>query len=260
MSEEVNGVYKIVDMDEIETNPYQPRTVFNDASIEEMAASIEQHGIIQPIVVREQNGKYEIIAGERRYRGARKAGLKHVPVIVREVGDGEMLQLALIENIQREDISAVDKARGMKRLMDEFGFNQRQVGELLGMSRPTIANTLRLLDLPDEIVEALHKKLIAEGHARTLSYIKSESLRNAILKRVVEKRISVRETERLIKAVGSIEAKVIKEELNADEQVVVDRFRDHFGTKVDIEKGGFGGAIRIEYYDDEDLKRICDLI
>ena len=254
--------YKLVDIELLHRGKYQPRTKFNDSSIQEMATSIERHGILQPILVRPMNGMYEIIAGERRFIGAQRAGMTQVPVIIKEVDDQETLQIALIENIQREDISVVDKANGIKRLLTEFSFTQRQIGEMLGMSRPAVANTLRLLDLPTNILDALHDKRITEGHARSLIFIKDDARRNAVLKRIVEKRISVRETEQLVKriAMPTEDADGNYEMMSGLEIQALERLREFFGTKIKITKMGDGGRIEIEYYGEEDLERICDVL
>jgi len=263
-----------VNVDKLEPNPYQPRQNMDDESLEELTLSIETHGIVQPVVVRRTDDPdvYQIIAGERRWRAARRAGLQTIPCIIQDADDEKTLELALVENLQREDLGPLETAHALQYLIQEFGLTQEQIAEQLGRSRSAIANTLRLLELPQPIKEALAEGRITQGHARALLALADEPERMmAVFAQVEEEGLTVRDTEALVKRAE--ETDEIEEEAGesiapptpqpTDPHIeeVKRRLRDRLGTKVTIlprSKGG--GTIHITYHDAEDLDRILSLI
>jgi len=250
---------KQVEVERIRPNPFQPRTDFDSSAIESLKSSIVKYGVLEPLLLREvEKGEYEIIAGERRYIASLKAGLKTVPALIRKTTDAEMLELALIENLHREDISPIDRARGFKKLIDDFGFTQNQISQVLGMSRPAIANTIRLLDLPCEIQDALHRKEISEGHARAILLIKDDRAREFALKRIITGRLSVREAEELAKAIKNSKEKKSMTLHSDMEKKIIQELQERLGTKVHINKSGNCGKIEIEFYCEEDFQRIIE--
>lgn len=253
-----------LEIEKIEPNPFQPRTVWDPEKLEEMAVSIMQVGIVQPLLVRRYNGGYQLIAGERRFRGAQKAGLTTVPVIIREASDEEMLKLALIENLHRDDMSPIDRASGFRDLMDKFNMTQKVLAEVFNLSRPAIANTVRLLDLDEEIKAALHNKQLTEGHARALLSLRNPADRISFFKRIVSSNLSVRESEELSKKIRSHYRKRIADSKNQrrtiHEDRLIDELRMKFGTKINILNDGGMGKIEIEFYSDEDFDRIIDTL
>jgi len=253
---------RYVDIDSIKQNPFQPRTHIDPDGIEEMAASIRKFGVLQPLLVREcEDGTFELIAGQRRVEGSRVAGISQVPVIVKNATDTEMLEMAIVENLHREDMSPIDKAMGFKRLITRFNLTQNQISNLLGISRPAIANTLRLLDLPDNIKNALHEKMITEGHARALLLIKDPEKRSIALKRIVNGNMSVREAEKISKifANGSKGKNGYeKEKISLEESDFIERLREKLGTRVSLKRTKDGGKIEIEFYSDEHFQRIAE--
>lgn len=248
---------------DISTNSHQPRTKFNDESLEELADSIRQHGVISPLIVRPSAEGYELIAGERRLRASQLAGLKEVPVIVRTVSAQESLEIALIENIQREDITAIECAFAYKSLADEFGLSQEQIASRVGKSRAAITNTLRLLKLPAVIQDALREGLLTEGHARALLSVESAIKQEALFERILAEGLSVRETERLskfadIQRAGSQPGKPKDKDPNT---LQLERgLSEYFGSEVTLKQEKQGGKIAIDYYSDEDLQRILDIL
>ena len=251
-------------MERIVPNPFQPRTVFDQGKLEEISASIKQVGIIQPLVVREHDGQFQLVAGERRYRGAKMAGLNKVPVVVKIVTDEEMLQLALIENLHRDDLSPIDKALGFKDLILKFGITQKKISEIFSLSRPAVANTLRLLDLDEEIKKALHSKQITEGHARALLGIKDRTMRERALRRILNYGLSVRESEELSRRINKSQQMHLdmqsREPRTIHEHKVLQQIQMELGTKVTIQRKNGAGKIEIEFYSEEDLSRIIDCL
>ncbi len=251
-----------VPIEDITPNPFQPRTEFNEEAINVLCSSISKHGIIEPIILRRKpDDHFEIIAGERRYLAAKKIGLREVPAIVRNSTDSEMLEIAMIENLHREDMSSIDKAKGFKRLIDEFRYTQNQIAQIMGMSRSAVANTLRLLDLPQIIQDALHRKEITEGHARALLCIKDQQSREMALKRVIMGGMSVRDAEDLSRLIEKNSRSNNSAKTNvADiaELRLIEELQEKLGTKVHITKNGICGKIEIEFYSDEDLERIIE--
>lgn len=262
-SERVNVVLD-VPVNHIRANPYQPRTEFDEERLKELAESIKQHGLIQPLTVRYLGEKrFELISGERRLRAAKLAGMDEIPAYIREADDEQSMAFALIENIQREDLSALEVALAYKRLLEEFEYTQAQVAEKVGKSRVTVTNMLRLLTLPDFIQSALKKELISMGHARALVAVESEHNQKKLLKQAIAHEWSVRQIEEAVRDLSAPSAKrkktppVPRDPFYAD---IESRLRKKFSTKVELKPGKNGGEIKIEYYTDEDLERLLNLI
>jgi ParB family chromosome partitioning protein len=249
-------------IDAIAPNPVQPRSVFQADRLEELADSIRANGIIQPLIVRRHGDAYQIVAGERRWRAARLAGLTEVPVMVQDVADPRMLELALIENIQREDLNPIELAMAFQRMATELGLSHDEIGQKTGKERTTITNSLRLLQLPPELQSMIAAKQLSAGHARALLKFEDEQLQREIAKRCIAEGWSVRQIEEFTrpKAVG---AKAAKPDAPLDPNVkfALSELERALGTKVRIiEARGGKGRIEIEYYSSEDLSRIYDLI
>ncbi len=252
-------------IEEISPSRYQPRKGFDAAKLDELAASIKEKGIIEPLIVRKGERGYELIVGERRWRAAQRAGLREVPVIVREVSTGEALELALIENLQREDLNPLEEAEAYKRLMEEFHYTQEELAKRIGKDRTTVANAVRLLKLPQEIKAYLADETISSGHARAFLGLDTPEEQKAACAKVIKKALSVRETERLVKRVHAQRSKrdaAIKP--GSDEELhlgyLEEMLRKFLGTKVRIPKRGRRGRIEIEFYSEEDLERIVEII
>lgn len=254
-----------VSIDSIEPNRKQPRTHFDEEALASLAQSIKDHGVLQPIVVRPlAEGRYELIAGERRWRASRLAGLKTVPILVRAAGNKAALELALIENIQREDISPLECARAYRQLIDEFGLTQEQVAERVAKSRSGIANTLRLLNLPANALQALEDGKITEGHARAILAIEDPAWRESILQRVLKEGLSVREVEQAAYGPnhkpGRIKVKKMPPAKNPDVVQLEEALSTLLMSPVKIDKSGVGGKISVEFYSDDDLDRILEVL
>lgn len=248
-----------VEVERIAANSLQPRGWFDEAKIDELAASVREQGILQPLVVRHRGNGYELIAGERRLRAAVKAGLKTVPVIVREANDHEALQLALVENLQREDLNPVEEARAFERLHGEFGWKQDEIADRVGKSRSTVANSMRLLALPRELQQEIAHGRLSMGQARALLSLERDSLILAAAREVMTKELSARETERLVRRLKSDKRKR-KETGTADPDIrsVTEKLQRWLGTKVRLlhRAKSAKGKIEIEYYSLADLERI----
>ena len=259
-----------VDVDRLAPSDYQPRTMMNTARLDELAASIRANGVIQPIVVRKTADGYRIIAGERRWRAAQKAGLTRVPVVVKEVtgpdAQGRLLQMALIENIQREDLNAIEEAKAYRRLADEFSLTQDAIAAAVGKDRATIANTLRLLKLPDELQNDLSAGALTMGHARAILALASEALQVRVAREVKTRGLSVRETEALVKAalegreVGGPTPRAARPVVPPDvhTRAAEERLKIHLGTRVRIVRKGKGGRIEIDFTSEDELIRIFE--
>lgn len=259
----------MIDVAAIRRNPDQPRKVFDSAALDELRASIERHGVLQPIQVRRDGSGFEIISGERRWRAARSAGHSEIPAVVRDdVDDGFSLELAIVENVQRQDLDPLEKARGYRALMERVGLTQEQVAGRLGVSRSAVANHLRLLDLPDPALEAIAEGLITMGHAKALLSGKSQKAILAALGDVVRKGLSVRETESLLQARGAASgaksAAVSQDSLEPVAPWVGElesRLREALGAKVTLRNGPrYRGSITIEYAGREDLERLVETL
>lgn len=258
--ESATGVLRIP-VEEIEPNPRQPRRDFDEKSLEELSTSIKIHDIVQPITVsRLTGGRYRLISGERRLRAAKKAGLKDIPAYIRQTDDNELLELALLENLQREDLNAIEISLSYKRMMEELNFTQEQVAERMGKDRSTVANFIRLLKLPPDIQVAVRKGEISMGHARALINIDSVDKQLYIYDEIREKGLSVRQTEALVRSLykekGAVK-KQVKSSLPAGFQRIEDKLASHFGTRVKLKHGKKNnGTITFEYYSNDELHKL----
>jgi ParB family chromosome partitioning protein len=252
-----------VEIDRIDPNPYQPRQHLEQGKIQELARSLAQEGVMQPLVVRRVGSRYQLIAGERRWRAARLAGLARVPAIIRDVEEDRLLELALIENIQREDLNPMEEAGAYKRLVSELGLSQEQVAEKVGKDRSTIANLLRLLRLPEPIRDAIGRQELSPGHARPLLALKESRAQIQIAKEIVEQGLSVREVERQVKAVlapPKAEKKKQSARTDPNTRAAEDRLRRALGTRVRIARKGKGGTLEISFYSEQELGRIYEIL
>jgi ParB family chromosome partitioning protein len=243
-----------IDPDRIEANPYQPRQRFEAAALQELAGSIREHGVVQPVVVaRVGDDRYRLIVGERRLRAARLAGLERIPALVKDAGDRQSLELALIENIQRADLNPLEEAGAYQRLIDDFGLKQQEVAARVGKSRTAVANTLRLLSLPDFLKVAVNEGRVSEGHARALLGLSDEKAQRRILTRIESQGLTVRQVETLVREAANPErrALVIKD---PNVEAVESELRRSLGTKVSLRPGRRGGKIIIEYFSDDDFQ------
>ncbi|MDI3533958.1 MAG: ParB family transcriptional regulator, chromosome partitioning protein [Thermosediminibacterales bacterium] len=253
-----------IKISKIRPNEFQPRKDFDEDKLDELAASIKEHGIIQPIVVRPKDGFYEIVAGERRWRAAQKNKLETVPAIVKEFSDIEMMQIALIENLQREDLNPIEEAMAFKTLMNEFNMTQETLSKKIGKSRSVIANSIRLLNLPKELQLMLSKGQLTSGHARALLSIENPEEQINLAKQIVENGLTVRDVEKLVKKPKSGDVKSlkrrIKKKTDPDCLQIEEKLKRFLGTQVKISNKKNRGKIEIEYYGIEDLNRIIDII
>ncbi len=247
-----------VDIDRLRPNPAQPRTTVDEARIEELARSIKSNGVIQPIVVRKSEEGFEIIAGERRWRASQRAGLLKVPVVVRDVPDDRLLAVALIENIQREDLNPIEEAQAYRRLVDSYGLTQDQIAESVGKDRSSVANTMRLLKLPREIRENLGAGALSMGHARALLALPDENAQLRVSREIVSRNLSVRETEAIVKK-GTDPAKP-REEAPKDvhTRAAEEKLRFSLGTRVRIVRKGKAGRIEIDFQNEDELQRLYE--
>lgn len=246
---------------EIEPNRSQPRRDFDENSLSDLAQSISQHGLLQPLLVRPLPiGGYQIVAGERRYRACRMAGLTEVPVTIRELSDTETMELALIENLQREDLSPIEEALGYKALIDEHGFSQEEVATSVGKSRPAIANSLRILKLPDSVLEYVKQDKISAGHARALLMLDNEKDMLELAELIYKKDLSVRQAEKLAKKKPEVEEDTQPERKPSFYSMVELALNESLGRKikVNINKGKQGGVLQIEFYSDEELTELSN--
>ena len=254
-----------IDLDLIEPNNFQPRTSFDEERLEQLAQSIRANGIIQPLLVRRVSGeRYQLVAGERRWRAAQRAGLNRVPCVVKEIPEDKMLELALIENIQRQELNAIEEAHAYKRLIESLGLTQEMVAQRVGRDRTFITNYLRLLRLPEDIQRMVEAEQISMGHARALLGVDDQEIQRRLAKEVSEKSLSVRQTERAIKRIVEGEettgATTVKEDPNI--KAAEDKLRRRLSSKVHIipNQKNSGGKIEIEFFDDNDLNRIYEVI
>ena len=252
-----------VEVDRITPSPFQPRRTFDEAKIEELAASIRNQGIIQPLVVRRKGDGYELIAGERRWRAAMRAGLAQVPIVVRDASDHEALQLALVENLQREDLNPIEEANGYRRLLEEFQWSQEEMAEKVGKSRPAIANSMRLLSLPTEVQQEVSSGNLPAGQARALLGLHSEPLILSAYREVLAKGLSTRETEKLVRhlLLGRRRRRQVPL-IDPDLRSIVEELQRLLGTRVRLlpKARSARGKIEIEYYSFPDLDRIIQTI
>lgn len=258
--EKVKDGVRIIKIDSIETNPDQPRTRFDQAALQELAASIKNYGVIQPILVTELgDGKYELIAGERRMRASILAGLSTIPCIVKSFTESDRAEIALIENLQREDLNPVEEAKAYRALMDKSGMTQEELANKLGKSRPAIANSLRLLTLSPNVLELVEAGRLSAGHARTLAVIKDQKVQESYAKAAADKKMSVRQLERMV--AHYLNPKKPTRIYNSPElKELVNNMQHTFGTKVKAIGNNEKGRIYIDYYTKDDLIRIYDLV
>jgi ParB family chromosome partitioning protein len=255
--------YFTCDIGLIQPNRYQPRLRFSDNELEDMARSIRQQGIIQPLLVRKNNNGYELITGERRLRAAKKAGFKQVPVIVKTITDTDMLEMSIVENVQRSDLNPIEEAEAYYRLITEFGLTQDQTADRVGKSRSAVANFLRLRQLPEQIKGSIMDGDLSMGHARALLGTATSAQQNSVFRRIIAKGLSVRETERLIKRLKAEKEKPKKPESSSEQRYfsdVADDLSGRFGTKVQIKRRGKKGRVEIEFYSNDDLDRLLGLL
>ena len=262
-STEENGD-KLVNINDIEPNRDQPRKFFDDEALKELSDSIAMHGIIQPLLVRPlSDGGYQLIAGERRWRASRMAGLTQVPVVVREMTDMEAMELALIENLQREDLNPIEEAEGYKLLMDTYSFTQEQAAEKVGKSRPAVANAMRLLVLPQDVLDMVKQGIISAGHARALIPLSDDALIIKLAEEISQKELSVRETERIVKTLLKPKTEIVKQKKKRDSyfdecEIAI---REELGrmAKINVSKGN-KGTLELEFFSKEDLQSILEAL
>ena len=249
-----------VDTDLLRPNQFQPRGQMDDERIEELARSIRANGIIQPIVARKRGDGYEIIAGERRWRAAQRAGLLKVPVVVREVPDDRLLAVALIENIQRENLNPIEEALAYRRLSDEFHLTQEQIADAVGKDRSSVANFVRLLRLPQEVRANVASNALSMGHARAILALADEAAQLRLARDVVSRNLSVRETEALVKKASAPQEPRVEKKTDVHTRAAEEKLRMTLGTRVRIARKGKGGRIEIDFVNEDELQRVYELL
>lgn len=259
IAEKENAVVYI-NIHDIKPNENQPRKVFDEEKIAELADSITEHGIIQPLVVRKHNKSYEIVAGERRWRAARKAELKTVPCLIRDFTDEENMLIAIIENMQREDLNPIEEAEGLHQMIKTYGLTQEEVSKSVSKSRPYITNALRLLKLPAEIQNLVTEGKLSGGHARALITVEDKKVQAELCRKIIEEGLSVRKTEEMVSMIGKPKKKPVKKVKSADTLHVESVLKDIYGTKVTINQKGKKGTIQLEYYSNDELNRLIELL
>lgn len=256
-----------IDIDLIEPNSAQPRTNFNEERLNDLAQSIRSNGIVQPLLVRRRGSRYQLVAGERRWRAAQRAGLQRVPAVVRDIPDEKLLELALIENIQRQELNAIEEAQAYKRLIETLGLTQETVAQRVGRDRSFVTNYLRLLRLPEDIQHLVEEEKITMGHARAILGVDDPDIQRRVAQNVIEQTLSVRETERVIKRIiagvtpsAATQAPLTRDDANI--RAAETKLRRRLGTQVRVlpSQSGAGGKIEIEYYNDGDLDRIYQIL
>lgn len=253
-----------ISINKVYPNDSQPRRVFDEEKISVLAESIKNYGVLQPIVVKkDEDGKYMIIAGERRYRASKMAKKVDIPAVVRDISMKEIMEIALIENLQREDLNPIEEALAYKSLIDHYKVTQEEISEAIGKSRPHITNTIRLLNLTKEVSDMISSNHITAGHGKALLRITDQKLQLEVAVKVAEEGLSVRETERIAKKISESSTKEINKKIEEKDLFITDiedRLRNIFGTKVNISKGKKKGKIEIEYYSDDDLNNIISML
>jgi ParB family transcriptional regulator, chromosome partitioning protein len=252
-----------VSVKELRPNPYQPRKVFDQKAIGELKESIQEHGILQPIVVRKSIKGYEIVLGERRFRAASEAGLKTIPVIVKDYSEQKMMEVALIENLQREDLNPVEEAQAYQKLIDHLKLTQEELASRVGKSRPHIANHIRLLQLPKPVLELLSNGIITMGHGRALLGLKKKAKMQQVVQRITDDGLNVRQLEKLIQDINMNVSRGTKKKTTQTNMFFKEKesfLRDRFGTSVSIKKSKRKGKIEIEFFSEDDLERIIELL
>ena len=256
-----------VELDLIEPNAEQPRTRFTEENLESLAQSIRANGIVQPILLRRRGSRYQLVAGERRWRAAQRVGLQKIPAIIKEVSDEKLLEIALVENIQRQELNAIEEAKAYRKLIDSIGLTQEMVAERVGKGRTVITTFLRLLKLPEDIQSLVEEEKITAGHARALLMTDNADFQKRVAKSIIEMALSVRETEKAIKRLNRGESQVVdkttvKPILDANGKAAETKLKRYFSTNVRIVPNGkgTGGKIEMEYYGETDLNRIYELM
>lgn len=249
----------LIALELIEPNPFQPRKQFDEEKLQELASSIETHGVIEPIIVRRVSGTFQIIVGERRWRAAGLVGLEEIPAVVRDVSDKSMMEVALIENLQREDLNPIEEADGFQRLIDEFRLSQGEVALAVGKKRSSVANSLRLLGLDDVVKGLVIEGRLSRGHAKVLLGVNSVGFRQELAARCVEEELSVRQLERLLQPVVRV-PRGTRTEKSADVLLIEEELQQSLGTKVNLEYKNGKGRIEIQYYSDEELERLLEFM
>lgn len=253
----------LISINKIKPNKDQPRKYFDNEKIMELAESIKQHGLIQPLVVKKDNEFYSIIAGERRWRAAKLAGVKELPTIIMDLSDEKLLEISLIENIQREDLNPIEEGKAYQRLLEDFKLTQEDLAMKIGKSRTAISNTIRLLNLDERVQNYIIEGILTEGHGRSILGLQDNKMQNEVAQLVIDENLSVRETERYIKEINNPKEdrkNNNSEEINPYYRDVQDKLQNYFGTKVNINSKKNKGKIEIEYYSEDDLQRILELI
>lgn len=246
----------------IVANPFQPRKIFDEETLQELADSIQEHGILQPIAVRKKGQKYEIVAGERRYRAAQLAGLELLPAIVKELTDSQMMELAILENLQREDLTVIEEAEAYQSLMENLHLTQEELSKRLGKSRPHIANHVRLLALPEEIRALMNEGILSMGQGRALLGLKNKRRIPEVARKIIKQGLNVRQVEILVQSLNEEVSRETLQPKKKDIFVVAkeSQLRDYFGTNVQIKKTNNKGKIEIEFYSEDDLERILEIL
>jgi len=248
-----------IDVNQIVANPHQPRHQFDDEKLENLAESIKMHGIIQPLIVSRKGSQYELIAGERRFQASKLIGLEKVPVIIREASELQKLELAIIENIQRHDLNAIEEGKAYQKLADEFQFSQEEIASKMGKSRSLVANKMRLLNLPIEIQKGLIEGKITEGHAKAILSLENPEKQRALYELILKSNLTVRQVEEKTKEI-SVKSYHRNKSVDPEMKRLEDELVEKLGTKVRVSKSGDGGKIVIEYYSQEDLNSLLDKI
>lgn len=257
-----NG-YSLIDINLIKSNESQPRKSFDDEKIMELAESIKSNGIIQPLILRKDKDEYIIVAGERRWRAAKYIGIKEIPYVIMDLTEKQILEISLIENIQREDLNSIEEAIAYKKLISDFDLTQEQLSKRIGKSRVAITNTMRLLNLSEDVQQYIIEGVISEGHGRALLAITDSKLQCELAQNVIDDKLSVRELEFLIrklKTKSEPSKSKAKKETNPYYKEVIEKLENYFGTKVNVTNKNNKGKIEIEYYSEEDLQRILEII
>lgn len=257
-----NG-YSLIDINLIKSNESQPRKSFDDEKIMELSESIKSNGIIQPLILRKDKDEYIIVAGERRWRAAKYIGIKEIPAVIMDLTEKQILEISLIENIQREDLNSIEEAIAYKKLITDFDLTQEQLSKRIGKSRVAITNTMRLLNLSEDVQQYIIEGVISEGHGRALLAITDSKLQCELAQNVIDDKLSVRELEFLIrklKTKSEPSKSKAKKETNPYYKEVIEKLENYFGTKVNVTNKNNKGKIEIEYYSEEDLQRILEII
>lgn len=259
-AEDVQSGVLEIRINDIEPNVNQPRKRFDDDKLHQLSESIREHGVVQPIIVKKDGETYKIVAGERRWRASRMAGLTTVPVIIKELTNKQLMEVALIENLQREDLNAIEEAEAFERLTKEYDMTQEEVSKAVGRSRSAIANSLRLLGLTQKIRENVINGELSSGHARALLALEDKQLQEKVAEEVIEKQLNVRDTEKLVKAYLSRKVEKKAKEKSPEYMEIEDKLKNIFRTKVQLITNNKKGKIMIEYYSNDELERILEMV